>query len=163
FIDASGGSPKSALLSGTTNDQGTRLSPNGQWFVFGTFPEGADADGGSSFTVGATLSISNFPSTGRWPITGPDASVRIWGWISDQEIYWQDAEGLVFVVELTLDKDGEPQVGAPEQLFEASFDTARGDRILDFSPAREQFLVARRAEAGSRARLVVVSDWDSAP
>ena len=161
LMDADGGSPLSPFLADSTNDSNARLSPDGRWVVFATFPAGLDPN--TRATVeGATLSISDYPSTGRWQITRPDAEVRTWGWLSEREIYWQDAVGEVFVVTL-LPRDGDsPSVSVPVRLFEERLFTDDGSRIVDYSIARGQFLVARPTGPASPARLVLVSDWRAA-
>ena len=163
LVDASGDSPPSPLLADSTNDSGARLSPDGQLLVFATFPAGVDPTTGFEATEGATLSISDYPTTGRWQITRPDAAVRTWGWLSDREIYWQDSEGRVWVVSITPSDGGAPAVDAPQPLLDERIFEDDGSQIVDYSLAREQFLVARRAGPVSRARLIVVSDWRAAP
>ncbi|MFT7664252.1 MAG: Tol biopolymer transport system component, partial [Planctomycetota bacterium] len=159
LVDTSGESPPTPLLAGPTNDSDARLSPNGQWVVFGTFPAGLDPSTGFEAIEGATLSITDYPTTGRWQITRPDAAVRTWGWLSDTEIYWQDAERKVWVVSITPHEGGAPTIGAAQQLFENQTFADDGSRIVDYSITREQFLVIRPAGSVPRTRLIVVSDW----
>ncbi|MEO0650076.1 MAG: hypothetical protein AAFZ65_05315 [Planctomycetota bacterium] len=164
LVDPSGEAPTapiSPFLVDSTNDSDARLSPDGQWVVFATFPAGVDSK--SLPTLGgATLSISDYPSTGRWQITRPDAEVRAWGFLSEREIFWQDAAGEVFVVSFTPGDGAGPSVSAPKRLFEERLFSRDGGRILDYSIAREQFLVARPVGPTPPARIVFVSDWSAA-
>ena len=162
LVDASGDSPTAPIapfLVGSTNDSDARLSPDGQWVVFATYPAGVESLPTAS---GATLSISDYPSTDRWQITRPDAEVRTWGFLSEREIFWQDAAGEVFVVTLTPNDGDAPSVSAPRRLFEERLFERDGGRILDYSIAREQFLVARPTGPTPPARIVFVSDWSAA-
>ncbi len=162
-VDASGASLPGPFLAGPTNDSHARLSPNGQWIVFATFPAGWDPRSGLQAIEGATLSISDYPPTGRWQITRPDAEVRAWGWLSDREIYWQDSQGRLWVVTVTPRDGGEPDVGARRPLLDGRYFADEGSRVVDYSIAREQFLIVRRAGPVPHARLIVVSDWRAAP
>ncbi len=151
------------FLAGPTNDSHARLSPNGQWIVFATFPVGKEPRSGFQAFDGATLSISDYPTTGRWQITRPDADVRAWGWLSDREVYWQDSQGRSWVVTVTPRGGGEPVIGAPRPLLDERIFAEEGSRIVDYSIAREQFLIVRRAGPVPRARRIVVSDWRADP
>jgi len=162
LADTSGVSPLSPFLSGATNDSDARLSPDGQLVVFGTFPPGVVTGSLAFEPKGGTLSISDYPSTARWQITRADAEVRTWGWLGEREIYWQDAAGEVWGVTLTLRDGDSPYVSAPKRLFEERLFTGDGSRIVDYSIARERFLVARPASPQAPARLVFVSDWRAA-
>lgn len=162
LVDPSGDDPTapiSPFLVESTNDSNARMSPDGQWIVFATFPAGAESLPTAS---GATLSISDYPSTGRWQITRPDAEVRTWGFLSEREIFWQDAAGEVFVVSFTPNDGDGPSFSTPKRLFEERLFSRDGGRILDYSIAREQFLVARPAGPTPPARIVFVSDWSAA-
>ncbi len=173
IVDASGGSLPRPFLAGPANNSHARLSPDGQWIVFATFPRGTDPRSGLqaiegslrrvASQAGATLSISDYPTTGRWQITRPDADVRAWGWLSDREVYWQDSQGRSFVVTVTPRGGGEPVIGAPRPLLDERIFAEEGSRIVDYSIAREQFLIVRRAGPVPRARLIVVSDWRADP
>ena len=161
LVKASGDSPISPFLADSTNDSDARMSPDGKWVVFASFPPGADPN--TPATVeGATLSISEYPSKGRWQITRPDAEVRTWGWLSEREIYWQDAAGEIWVVSITPRDGNSPSVSAPKRLFEERIFQGDGSRIVDYSVTREQFLVAHPADPVPPARLIFVSDWNAA-
>jgi len=164
LLDASGDDPTvpfSPFLVDSTNDSDARLSPDGQWVVFATFPAGVDSKSLPAIG-GATLSISDYPSTGRWQITRPDAEVRAWGFLSEREIFWQDAAGEVFVASFTPREGEGPSVSVPKRLFEDRLVLRNEARILDYSTARGQFLVARAAGPTPPARIVFVSDWSAA-
>ena len=159
IVDVSGGSQPTPFLADPSNDSHARLSPNGHWVVFATFPAGMDPLTGFQTVDGATLSISDYPTTGRWQITRPDADVRAWGWLSDQEVYWQNSEGRTLVVTIMAREGGDPIIGTPQLLLDGRRFADEGSRIVDYSFARQQFLVVRRAGPVTRARLVVLSDW----
>ncbi len=163
IVDASGDSLPRPFLAGPTNDSHARLSPNGHWVLFATFPAGKDPRTEFQTVDGATLSISDYPTTGRWQMTRPDADVRAWGWLSDQEAYWQDLEGRIFVVTITAREGGDPIIGTPQLLLDGPRFADEGSRIVDYSLARQQFLIVRRAGPVTRARLVVLSDWRDGP
>ena len=105
------------------------------------------------------VSLSVYDVAGRLVRTLVNNEIQPAG---EQEIFWQDAAGDVFVVSFTPSDGDGPSFSVPRRLFEERLFSRDGGRILDYSIAREQFLVARPAGPKPRARIVFVSDWRAA-
>ena len=154
-VDADGGTPPRPFLSGPSSDTMPRLSPDGRWAGFITFPPGRDTGRGE-------LCVADFPAAGgRWQITregvAPNFWYPAWGWLDDRELYWMGLDARVWSIAFSL-RGGEPEFGSPRPLFHGQ-PLPAGTLMFDYSRERQQFLIGRRNAPPAAPRVVVVSDW----
>jgi dipeptidyl aminopeptidase/acylaminoacyl peptidase len=165
LVDVDGGAPLRPYLVGPGFEGMPSLSPDGRWVVYL-----ADASGRMEVWV------ADFPEArGRWQIStgfSPSAGLEAltvadirfgggigYGWMSEDEIYWQDTEGRVSAVTIRA-RGGDLEISARALL--AGRRLTPTERLLDYSFARERFLIARAEGPDPAPVFVVLSDWRAA-
>jgi hypothetical protein len=147
-VDADGKSPPRPFVEGPASEERPRLSPDGRWTAYLS-----DASGRPEVWV------ADFPEArGRWQVSS-NLIGTAFGWLSSDELYWEDSDEKVGVVTIGA-RGGDLDVSSRRLLFGGR--PMHGIGVLDYSPARQRFLIIRSAGPDPVPRLVVVSDWRAA-
>jgi len=161
LVDIEGTEPDRVYLDGPGDENNPRLSPDGRLVAYL-----------SDATGGLEVWVADFPSarsrrqvstryrdseSGR---SGETVRFSGFGWMGDDEVYWRDLEGQVRATRIRAG-DRELEIDSRRLLFEGRALTS-SESLLDFSVARQKFLLARADGTTPPPRLVFVSDWRTA-
>jgi Tol biopolymer transport system component len=142
LVAVDGATPPEPFLAGPHDESWPRLSPDGRWVLYGS-----DAGGE------AAVWIADFPDgKGRWQVTGGA------GWLDAEQIWWRDGDGRIQAARI-VPRGHDLDLSDRRQLLGGRTLDADTEGLLDYSPTRRQFLLARAAAPFRESDLVVVSDW----
>ena len=145
-----GSSPPNPLIARSESCGEPRLSPGGRSLAFWCELGGRSELMLTAFPeVGAIERVS---SSGLWRDQ--------WGWASDRELWWIDANARGWTARLEPHGAG-MSIAAPTPLFGGKA-TADSDFVTCYSRTRDRFLVVREAAEGEVGKLIYVSDWKAA-
>jgi len=154
MLDLDAGSPPRAILTGPGQEVYPRLSPSGTWMAFVSNASGREE-----------IWVTDFPAVADRRQVSVGAAewafeLRAWGWLSANELWWQSSGGHVVAARIGKGARG-VEVEARQPLLGGRA-LAKGEEILDYSRARQRFLLGRDVGAKVSPDLVVVSDWRAA-
>jgi hypothetical protein len=146
LVAVDGATPPEPFLAGPHDESGPLLSPDGRWVLY-------RSDAGGE----AAAWIADFPGAkGRWQVTaaGPGEA----GWLDAERIWWRDGEGKIQAARI-VERGHDLDLSDRRQLLGGRALDVDTEGVLDYSPTRRQFLLARAAAPFRDSDLVVVSDW----
>jgi len=150
-IALDGSAPPRPILDGPGQEAYPRLSPSNRWLAFVSEDSGL-----------RNLWVTEYPAaTDRLQVSSSAAEWAFefgaWGWLNEDECWWQNGEGRIVVARIRKGARRVEVESRRELLGDRRL--AKGDEVLDYSPARKRFLVGRAVGTKKRPELVVVSDW----
>lgn len=152
---AAGGTPR-PLLKSNTSDWQPILSPSGRMVAY-LVGDGEVARAGSR----VQLAVAAFPNASdHVQVTVSGLQTIAWGWLSADELYFQDLTNKVWSVKVT-ERAGQLVAAQPTPLFggKAVDPTVR---LVGYSTAGHRFLAAHPAGRPAPVQPVIVSDWRAA-
>ncbi|HVR29677.1 MAG TPA: protein kinase [Thermoanaerobaculia bacterium] len=145
LADVDGEAPPRPFLAGPGQESFPLLSMDARWVLYGSDVSGSWEQW-----------VTDFPAaSGRWQVTSDFGGSR--GWLGEDEIWWQDREGRI--VAARIQRRGTELDVTGRRVLLGGRTLGDTERVLDYSPARQRFLLARSAGPLEPPALVVVSDW----
>ena len=140
------------LLTGSFNERGAALSPDGRWLAYSSNESGRDE-----------IFVRPFPNTGagRWQVSTNGGSAARWAH-SGRELFYEAPAGDMMSVPVTPGTTFAP--GAPRRLFPYAGGLLGSNVVpyYDLLPDDQHFLMGRMAsvnQAPGAGQLVVVEHW----
>jgi serine/threonine-protein kinase len=140
------------LLTGSFNERGAALSPDGRWLAYTSNESGRDE-----------IFVRPFPNTsaGRWQVSTTGGSAARWAH-SGRELFYEAPAGDMMSVPVTPGATFAP--GAPRRLFPYAGGLLGSNVVpyYDLLPDDQHFLMGRMAsvnQAPGAGQLVVVEHW----
>jgi serine/threonine-protein kinase len=140
------------LLTGSYNEGGVALSPDGRWLAYSSDESSRDE-----------VFVRPFPdvASGRWQVSSAGGTAARWG-RGGRELFYEAASGDLMVVPVTPGPTF--TAGAPRRLFPLGSGLLRSNTVpmYDITPDQRQFIMVRLSavsQAPGAGQLVVVDNW----